>query len=162
MPTLLRTLALASFRKWAAAHEGETPPGSNLGPFVKMVLQPVGLESPQPYCAATMSFAFYSAAKTNGVAMPFAYTAGALKLFHECQDLGFEIDKSEIQPEDLVVWHRGPNSGGLGHIEIVEFGLNPNGNIQTVGANHSSKIDHFHYDHAAWTHNFVGALRIPG
>ena len=160
-PTL-RGQALKQMQAWAAAHKGEVPPGTNLGPFVAYVLAPMGLAPPQPYCAATISMAFQEAAAQLDRHMPFLNTAGALALFHLGQSKGWEIKDTEIQPGDLIFWHRGPVESGLGHVGIVEYGLNLNGNVQTIEANHSSTVDHFHYDMDGWLHNFVGAIRVPG
>lgn len=161
MTELLRKLALSRMQAFASQHKGEWPVGSNLGQFVTMVLEPAGLTPPEPYCAATISFAFQMAAKQNGVPMPFIYTAGALALFHQCQKKGWEVDAEDIQPQDLIFWHRGPINTGKGHVGIVEYGLN-GGRLQTIEGNHANTVDHFHYDESGWRLHFAGAARVPG
>lgn len=158
----LRMNALAHMLDWSANHKGEIPAGSNEGPFVSYVLEPAGLSTPQPYCAATQSKAFQLAAQSANVPMPFRYSASARNIFAQGKKNGWEIDKEDIQPGDLIIWRRGTQDSGLGHIEIVHYGLNPNGNIQTVGANHGSVVAEFHYDREHWEHNLIGVIRVPG
>jgi hypothetical protein len=158
----LRATALGQMIEWAAEGKGETPPGSNLGPWVAEILKPAGLVPPEPYCASAISRAFQLASEKIGVAMPFKYSPGARNLFAQCQQKGWEVDKESIQPGDLIFWRRGTADSGLGHVGFVEYGLSPNGNIQTVEANHGSTVAHFHYDREGWSHNFIGAIRVPG
>lgn len=160
VPLRLTALRIALGELKAGARE--IPTGSNLGPFVAKYLKPAGLTPPQPYCASAMSWIFLEAAKELDLPMPFHYSPGALNLFHACQDKGWEIKQAaRVQPADLIFWHRGPTASGLGHVEIVEFGMNE-GRLQTIGFNHTSQVDTFHYDQAQWKKNFVGFIRVPG
>lgn len=159
--TSLRLTALQIALGELKAGAREIPTGSNLGPFVTKYLKPAGLKPPQPYCASAISWCFKEGAEQLGIPMPFHYSPGALSLFHQLQDKGWEIKAAKVQPGDLIFWHRGPTNSGLGHVEIIQFGMNE-GKIQNIGFNHTSQVETFHYEQAQWKKNFVGFIRVPG
>lgn len=161
MSQTIRAAALAQMQQWAAEHKGEVPPGSNLGPFVAMVLAPASLTPPQPYCASAISMAFKMAAQKVGKDMPFPYSPGALNLWRHLRMDGCTVDESEAEPGDLIFWRRGDPQKGLGHVGIVSAGPN-DGRVLTVEANRASTVSYFHYNAGEWEHNFVGFARVPG
>lgn len=156
----LRLTALQVARKEIQDGSREIPPDSNEGPFCHKYLSDAGVADGNPYCASAIGWLFKESARLNQKPRPFAPNPGALNLFRALQKMGWEIAKGEQQPGDLIFWRRGEQSSGKGHVEIIEFANE--GRIQTIGFNHGSVADHYHYDADEWPNRFVGFIRVPG
>ena len=103
----------------------ETSPNS--GPRVAEMLATVGLQPPQPWCAAAVTTWLRSAAKGLGVEPPVKGSALAQEIGRQLQRAGRWIDVAQIgdarrtlRPGMLLVWYRGPRESGLGHVGVIE------------------------------------------
>lgn len=158
---ILRLVALQVALDEIKAGSREIPTGSNGGPFCQKYLADAGLQEGPPYCASAIGWLFKEAAvRLKLPKRPFPANPGALNLFRSLQKKGWAINMGAQQPGDLIFWKRGEPNSGKGHVEIIEFANE--GRIQTIGFNHGSTADHYHYDEDEWTNRFVGLIRVPG
>lgn len=96
--------------------------GNNSGPYVEKYIH--GLAgTPNNWCAAFVSFCYYTASKRLGVPMPFNYSLGAKDIYRQFEKKGWTYaanDGRPPQPGDIIVWHRGSLQDWTGHIGLVQ------------------------------------------
>ncbi|UPG92170.1 CHAP domain-containing protein [Luteibacter aegosomaticola] len=120
--------------------------GDNKGPFVAKYFAPARLGTGDPWCAAFLSWCFYSACNEKLDAMPFPYTVGARGVLAQLKKRGFAKGPGENYvpvPGDIVVWWRVSLAGWQGHTGLVHSVKD--GMLYTIEGNRSPKVQGFSY-----------------
>lgn len=133
---------------WAVSQlgQGEQPPGSNGGPYVRELFapceragRPLGLTSGN-WCAAFAS----AAARAAGEGAPHGYRAAVAELVADAREIGAWHDVADgyqPRPGDLAILRRAggdPRTGGTGHVGRVE---SVDGDrLVTVDGNHGDRV----------------------
>jgi len=111
------------------------------------------------WCAAFVSWCAEEACRRLDVAMPFARSGGAKKLYRNIGKAGSFVTVPEAG--DVVCWHRGKAGSWQGHIAIVEK-VGDDGIIHTIEGNvgrFPAKVKRLAHD---VTHErLVGFARFP-
>jgi hypothetical protein len=124
---------------------GETG-GNNRGADVRRYLAPAGLNEPNNWCAAFVSWCYLQACKGDQDRMPFAYSASARVLLKQFRDRDLaQAPQSGYSPlpGDVVVWWRVRADGWQGHIGLVHHVQD--GMLYTIEGNRASKVQGFPY-----------------
>jgi hypothetical protein len=120
--------------------------GNNSGPFVAKYFAPAGLGTGDSWCAAFLSWCFFTACNDNKASMPFPYTVGARAVLAQLKKLGFAKEPGsgyEPVPGDIVVWWRVSLAGWEGHTGLVHSVKD--GMLYTIEGNHSPRVQGFSY-----------------
>lgn len=138
--------------------EGETPAGSNRGPYVETLLARFGFAPPQNYCAAAVAKWLEDAARELGEAPPIKGSPGAKATMGQLAAASLWVPASAVRalaasgssarppPGSIAVWDRSdpqrPETAWWGHIAIVS-GWPDVGRFATVEANRVDKVAQF-------------------
>ncbi len=120
--------------------------GNNSGEFVRKYLEPSGITTAEPWCAAFVSWCYFQASGGIKEQMPFDYNVGAKSTYNAFYRKGWTYNLEDgIQPEpgDIVVWHRGDPQGWMGHIGLVHH--MEDGFIHTIEGNRLPEVKGFKY-----------------
>jgi hypothetical protein len=115
--------------------------GNNLGPFVAKYLAPTGLQPPQPWCAAFVSWCVRRVHSILGTRQLQPYTASALGMLRSLRDLGAVVGNP--RPGGLVFWRRGSRGRGLGHVGIIVATYAQT--YETIEGNRTPEVSRFRY-----------------
>jgi hypothetical protein len=128
----------------------ETTP--NGGPRVDEMLKNVGLGTGYNWCAAAVSTWIFEAASILGMAKPIQGSGLAKAVMAQLQDtknsrvgwidaVALRQAPTSVKPGMIAVWNRGAPGSGLGHIAVVERGLDQAGTFGTIDGNSGTGSD---------------------
>jgi hypothetical protein len=117
----------------------ESPKGSNRGPYIDEFIKFTGLQPPQPWCAAFVSYVIHKAADELGIPTDWPKTASTPQILRYGKQSGKLITRQEIQlgakpqPGDVFLLYY-PALNRVAHTGFVERVL-PLGVITTIEGN---------------------------
>lgn len=132
-----RTHILTVARRYIGVEE--QPRGSNRGPYIDEFIRFVGLEPPQPWCAAFVAFVVHKAASELGITTDFPKTAWTPAILAYGRRKGNLITQQELQlgakpqPGDVFLLYY-PSLNRVAHTGFIERVL-PLGIVQTIEGN---------------------------
>lgn len=126
--------------------------GNNRGPRVEQMQANTGNHPGDNWCASAASTWVFEAADALRRPRPIHGSGGVLNLVSQMQDQSnpavgwidaaqLRANPSLVRPGMLVMWRRGALGSGLGHVGLVQAGVDASGNFVTIEGNSGSAGD---------------------